>query len=133
AGGGFDVERRSDDPRVRRLVDAGPLSVARGEGSASQSVPGVCARGGAGAGRPRSVPPAVRSRHRAARGGLAPVRGGSVREDPEDETEEAPSEGYAWSFARQERELPPEEYRAHLHLLDEIDEEELETLDLTGA
>ena len=47
--------------------------------------------------------------------------------------EDAPTEGYAWGFARQERELPGEEYRAHLRLLDEMDEEELETLDFSGA
>jgi len=46
-----------------------------------------------------------------------------VREEDEDD---APSEGYEWSFARQEQELPSEEYRAHMHLLDEIDQEELE-------
>lgn len=47
--------------------------------------------------------------------------------------EDAPSEGYSWGFARQERELPEEEYRAHIRLLDEIDEEELESLDLSDA
>ena len=47
--------------------------------------------------------------------------------------EDLPAEGYDWGFARQERELPGEEYRAHIHLLDEIDEEELEILDLTDA
>jgi tetratricopeptide (TPR) repeat protein len=50
-----------------------------------------------------------------------------------DDEEDAPSEGYAWGFARQERELPGEEYRAHLRLLDETEEEELETLDFSGA
>jgi tetratricopeptide (TPR) repeat protein len=50
-----------------------------------------------------------------------------------DDAEEAPSEGYAWSFARQERDLPEAEYRAHLHLLEEIDEEDLDALDLSGA
>lgn len=44
-----------------------------------------------------------------------------------------PPEGYAWDFARQERELPAEEYRTHLHLLDEIEEEDLDALDLSDA
>jgi len=47
--------------------------------------------------------------------------------------EDPPADGYAWGLARQERELPKEEYRAHLRLLDETDEEELETLDFSGA
>ena len=47
--------------------------------------------------------------------------------------EDLPAEGYAWGFARQERELPGEEDRAHMRLLDEVDEEELERLDLTDA
>lgn len=42
-----------------------------------------------------------------------------------------PSEGYAWGFARQEQELPAEEYRTHVRLLDEIDEEGLDELDLS--
>ena len=50
-----------------------------------------------------------------------------------DSDEDPPAEGYDWGFARQERELPGEEYRAHLRLLDETDEEELETLDLSDA
>ncbi|MBI1951909.1 MAG: hypothetical protein HYS34_11180 [Acidobacteria bacterium] len=44
-----------------------------------------------------------------------------------------PPEGYTWDFARQERELPEEEYRSHMHLLDEIEEEDLEALDLSAA
>jgi len=51
----------------------------------------------------------------------------------EDASEDSPSEGYAWGFARQERELPGEEYRTHIRLLDEIEEEELERLDLSRA
>jgi len=47
--------------------------------------------------------------------------------------EDPPADGYAWGLARQERELPKEEYRAHLRLLDETDEEELETLDFSGV
>lgn len=47
-------------------------------------------------------------------------------------SDEAP-EGYAWDFARQERDLPAEEYRTHIHLLDEIDEEDLDALDLSDA
>ena len=47
--------------------------------------------------------------------------------------EDLAAEGYAWGFARQERELPEEEYRAHMRLLDEVDEEELEGLDLKDA
>jgi len=62
-------------------------------------------------------------------------------DDPRDEAtqedeaagEDEPSEGYAWGFARQERELPQQEYRTHIHLLDEIDEEDLESLDLSSA
>jgi tetratricopeptide (TPR) repeat protein len=56
-------------------------------------------------------------------------------EDPENDDPENddPAEGYAWGFARQERELPAEEYRAHIHLLDEIEEEELVGLDLSRA
>ena len=44
-----------------------------------------------------------------------------------------PSEGYAWGFSRQERELPHEEYRTHVRLLDEIGEEDLDLLDLSRA
>ncbi len=44
-----------------------------------------------------------------------------------------PSEGYAWGFARQEQELPAEEYRTHIRLLDEIDEEGLDELDLSRS
>lgn len=47
--------------------------------------------------------------------------------------DDEPPEGYAWDFARQERELPAEEYRDHMHLLDEIEEEDLEALDLSEA
>jgi len=50
-----------------------------------------------------------------------------------DSDEDPPAEGYAWGVARQDRELHGEEYRAHLRLLDETDEEELETLDLSDA
>ena len=50
-----------------------------------------------------------------------------------DESAEDLPEGYAWDFARQERELPEEEFRAHMHLLDEVEEEELEALDLSAA
>jgi tetratricopeptide (TPR) repeat protein len=53
--------------------------------------------------------------------------------DGEDAYEEAPSEGYAWGFTRQERELPGKDFRAHIHLLDEIEEDELEGLDLSRA
>jgi len=54
--------------------------------------------------------------------------------DASDDLEDGvPSEGYAWGFARQERELPREEYRAHMRLLDEIEEEEIETLDFSDA
>jgi tetratricopeptide (TPR) repeat protein len=53
-----------------------------------------------------------------------------VDDDPPDDE---PPEGYAWDFARQERELPAEEYRVHMHLLDEIEAEDLEELDLTAA
>lgn len=42
-------------------------------------------------------------------------------------------EGYAWDFARQERELPAEEFQAHIHLLDEVEEEDLEDHDLTDV
>jgi len=51
----------------------------------------------------------------------------------EEEEDDLPAEGYEWSFARQERELPEAEHRAHMHLLDEIEEEELESLDLSRA
>lgn len=44
-----------------------------------------------------------------------------------------PEEGYAWGFARQEQELPAEDYRSHMHLLDEIEEGDLDALDLSGA
>jgi tetratricopeptide (TPR) repeat protein len=54
-------------------------------------------------------------------------------EDEEGNEDDLPAEGYEWSFARQERELPPTEHRAHMHLLDEIEEEELESLDLSRA
>jgi len=50
-----------------------------------------------------------------------------------DESAEDLPEGYAWDFARQERELPAEEFRAHMHLLDEVEEENLEALDLSAA
>jgi tetratricopeptide (TPR) repeat protein len=39
--------------------------------------------------------------------------------------------GYAWSVARQEAELPAEEYRLHRAILDEFEEEDLEGLDLS--
>jgi len=42
-------------------------------------------------------------------------------------------EGYAWDFARQERELPAEEFQTHIHLLDEVEEEDLEDHDLTDV
>ena len=42
-------------------------------------------------------------------------------------------EGYAWDFARQERELPEKEFQAHIHLLDEVEEEDLDDHDLTDA
>src|SRR6266481_249160 len=57
-----------------------------------------------------------------------------MHEDPQDdsgEDNESPSEGYVWGFARQERELPAKDYRAHIRLLDEVEEEELERLDLS--
>lgn len=56
-------------------------------------------------------------------------------DDPDDDNpgEDEPAEGYAWGFARQERELPATEYRAHIHLLDEVEEEELLGLDLSRA
>jgi tetratricopeptide (TPR) repeat protein len=58
----------------------------------------------------------------------------AVTPNPEAAAEEdAPSEGYAWGYARQERELPEQDYVAHIRLLDEIDEEALETLDLADA
>jgi len=59
-----------------------------------------------------------------------------MHEDPQDdsgEDTEPPSEGYVWGFARQERELPAKDYRAHIRLLDEVEEEELERLDLSRA
>jgi len=51
----------------------------------------------------------------------------------EDAGGDLPAEGYAWGFARQERELPGSEYRAHIHLLDAVEEGELERLDLSRA
>ena len=51
----------------------------------------------------------------------------------EEDEDDVPAEGYEWGFARQEQELPSAEYRAHMHLLDEIDPEELESLDLSEA
>jgi len=47
--------------------------------------------------------------------------------------EDDPAEGYAWGFARQESDLPTADYRTHVHLLDEIAEEDLERLDLSRA
>lgn len=44
-----------------------------------------------------------------------------------------PDPGYAWDLDRQERELPEEEYRAHQSILEEMEEEDLETLDLSHA
>ena len=46
---------------------------------------------------------------------------------------EPPEPGYAWGIERQERELPEQEYRAHVAILDEMEEEELRALDLKGA
>jgi tetratricopeptide (TPR) repeat protein len=46
---------------------------------------------------------------------------------------EGPADGYAWDFERQERDLPPEEYRAHLAILDDLEDEELAELDLSRA
>lgn len=56
-------------------------------------------------------------------------------DDPEDAPmgEEAPPDGYAWDFERQERELPPEEYRRHLAILDDAEEEDLVEIDLSRA
>jgi tetratricopeptide (TPR) repeat protein len=45
----------------------------------------------------------------------------------------SPEPGYAWDLDRQERDLPEEEYRAHLSILDEMEEEDLEALDLSRA
>ena len=59
--------------------------------------------------------------------------GDELSEEGEAAGEDEPSEGYAWGFARQERELPQQEYLAHIRLLDEIGEEELEQLDLSRA
>ncbi len=59
--------------------------------------------------------------------------GNELSEEGEAAVEDEPSEGYAWGFARQERELPQQEYLAHIRLLDEIGEEELEQLDLSRA
>src|SRR5882672_5189339 len=59
-----------------------------------------------------------------------------MHEDPQDdsgEDTEPPSEGYVWGFARQEHELPAKDYRTHIRLLDEVEEEELERLDLSRA
>jgi tetratricopeptide (TPR) repeat protein len=54
------------------------------------------------------------------------------RADDQAPDDEMP-EGYAWDFARQERELPEEEFQAHIHLLDEVEEEDLEDHDLTDV
>jgi len=61
--------------------------------------------------------------------------GGPDEEGGGDEADagDDPSEGYAWGFARQESELPTEEYREHIHLIDETAEEDLERLDLSRA
>jgi predicted Zn-dependent protease len=45
--------------------------------------------------------------------------------------EEAREAGYLWSFDRQEQELP-EEYPAHMEILDDLEAEEILELDLTG-
>jgi len=50
----------------------------------------------------------------------------------EDEgAEDAKEAGYLWSFDRQEHELP-EEYPAHMEILDDLEAEEILELDLTG-
>ncbi len=59
--------------------------------------------------------------------------GGDAAGEGEAAGGDEPSEGYVWGFARQERELPAQEYREHIDLLDEIGEEDLERLDLSRA
>jgi tetratricopeptide (TPR) repeat protein len=47
--------------------------------------------------------------------------------------EEELESGYAWDFERQERELPEDEYRTHVAILDEMDEDDLKSLDFSRS
>jgi tetratricopeptide (TPR) repeat protein len=58
------------------------------------------------------------------------------RRDAEDDADPAaaePEAGYLWTDAEQADRLPPEDYRLHAALLEEIEAEELEAIDLGGA